>query len=346
MPCFRPLQARYSIQEDGKKDIRFSNRLNDSRLWQEDKFPEVIEWQDRDTGELMESHPINLDCGKCVGCKLSRSKQWAVRCYHESLMYDDNIFITFTYDNEHLPYRGMLVKKDIQDFNKRLRIEFQRGVEYVRDGEVYATDVRDTIRVFYCGEYGDLRLRPHFHGIYFNLDFKDKYVYQKRGQYTYYRSDTLERIWSKGMVIIGEVTLASAAYVARYCMKKVNGKNSDQVYRRIDQDTGEVYYLPKEFSQPSNRPGIGATWWNKYAMSDVYSRDELVVEGYRTKIPRYYDKLLEKRDPDLLEALKIARMENAQKRKAENVHSRLVVKEKIAESALKRLVRMVEKNYR
>ena len=55
--------------------------------------------------------------------------------------------------------------------------------------------------------------------------------------------------------------------------------------------------------------------------------------------------MLAKDNPDLLEAIKIVRMERAKKRKGDNVHSRLIVKEKVAEKELKKLVRIIEKNY-
>jgi len=44
-----------------------------------------------------------LPCGKCTGCKLERSRQWAVRLMHEAQLHERTSFITLTYRDEDLP---------------------------------------------------------------------------------------------------------------------------------------------------------------------------------------------------------------------------------------------------
>lgn len=64
---------------------------------------------------------LTLPCGQCVGCRLERSRQWAVRCMHEASLYDQNAFVTLTYDQDHLPESGSLRYRDFQLFCKRAR---------------------------------------------------------------------------------------------------------------------------------------------------------------------------------------------------------------------------------
>jgi len=79
-----------------------------------------------DTGEIQfhdsgRGHPLELPCGQCIGCRLERSRQWAIRCVHEASMHENNCFITLTYAPEYLPPDGGLIKSDFQKFIKRLR---------------------------------------------------------------------------------------------------------------------------------------------------------------------------------------------------------------------------------
>ena len=191
---------------DGKKVISFVNDLKHSWV------------------------PMKLPCGRCVGCRLERSKQWAIRCVHESQLYKDNCFITLTFDNDHLDEDSSLQLRDFQLFMKRLRKQFVPPNPY-EEGSIEYDDFQQShaIRFFHCGEYGELNKRPHHHAIIFNFDFDDKYLW-KRGTNPLWRSPTLEKLWPYGMSSIGKVTFESAAYVARYVMKKVNGELADEHY--------------------------------------------------------------------------------------------------------------------
>jgi hypothetical protein len=100
---------------------------------------------------------LELPCGQCIGCRLERSRQWAMRCLHESSLYDRNAFVTLTYDDEHLPPGGSLNYPDFQRFMKRLR-----------------KNSKSPIRFYMGGEYGESTLRPHFHVCLFGYDFPDK----------------------------------------------------------------------------------------------------------------------------------------------------------------------------
>lgn len=218
-----------------------------------------------------------LPCGQCVGCRLERSRQWAVRCMHESQMHDVNSFVTLTYSEDSLS-SWSLVYSDFQKFVKRLR-------------RARATK---SVRFYMCGEYGDDFGRPHFHACLFGVHFPDReYWRDLPSGGRLYTSKELERLWPHGFSSIGDVTFESAAYVARYVMKKMTGQNAEKHYQLMDQETGEVINRVPEFNRMSLKPGIGYPWFEKYKR-EVFPRDEVVVNGFKAKPPRYYDKLLEK----------------------------------------------------
>lgn len=64
---------------------------------------------------------VKLPCGRCIGCRLEYSRQWAVRLMHEAQLHTQNCFLTLTYRDADLPARGVLTKRHWQLFAKRLR---------------------------------------------------------------------------------------------------------------------------------------------------------------------------------------------------------------------------------
>lgn len=255
---------------------------------------------------------VELPCGQCIGCRLERSRQWAVRCMHEAQTHEANAFVTLTYDPEHLPSNGSLVVEDWQKFAKRLRKQV------------------GPFRFLHCGEYGERLGRPHYHACLFGLDFaEDRQEYKK----SLFISDSLNRIWGKGDTVIGNLTFESAAYVARYVVKKITGKTAEQHYQRLDQVTGELYQLKPEYSTMSRRPGIGYEWYQKFKQ-EVYPMDEVVARGRLCKPPRYYDKILEQEDPQTYERVRRERKAKALAHQSDNTWQRLRVKEEVTEARL------------
>lgn len=240
----------------------------------------------RRTGDT-EFKPTNLPCGRCMGCRIAKSKEWTIRCLHESALHDKNCFVTLTYDDNNLPDNRSLVKSDLQKFFKRLRKDYN-------------------VRFFACGEYGDQLDRPHYHALIFGYDFSDDRDLVADGKYRLYRSDYLERKWPCGYSTIGDLTPETAAYTARYCVKKVTGDHAASHYVRLDESTGELYYVEPEFIQMSRRPGIGKAWFDQFK-TDCYPKDFITQAGKRYKIPKYYDKLLEDIAPLELSQVKEAR---------------------------------------
>jgi len=201
-----------------------------------------------------------------------------------------------------------------------------------------------TIRFYQAGEYGeatpdnDFIARPHYHAILFNHQFKDKEIISEREGIILYSSDTLDGLWTHGLASTGEVTFESAAYVARYVLKKITGDQAEQHYTTTHPLTGETIELQPEYSTMSRRPGISAHWFNTYK-SDVYPKDSITVRGVPQNPPPYYDVLLERDDPDALEALKITRKRNARKHLKDNTPERLAARETVKKAQLSQLRR-------
>ncbi|AXH75992.1 MAG: replication initiator protein [Microviridae sp.] len=172
----------------------------------------------------------------------------------------------------------------------------------------------ERVRFFACGEYGETTWRPHYHALLFGVDFPDKVSYRpaKGNQGALYSSPTLARLWGHGFCSIGALTYETAAYTARYCLKKVGGDQADSHYRRVDPETGEIYALEREFARMSLKPGIGAKWFSRYA-SDLYPDDFVVIDGKRRgKPPAYYDKLLKASSETRLQEVKDKRIAHMQ----------------------------------
>ena len=96
-----------------------------------------------------------------------------------------------------------------------------------------------------------------------------------------------------------------------------------------------------EFSDMSRRPGIGSAWLKKFT-SDVFPRDYVVARGFESKPPRFYDKLLDRNFPDLVDDVKFSRYTKAMLRQDDETDERLAVREQVALAKLGNLPRSLE----
>lgn len=278
----------------------------------------VVAFQDRlskavSFSERSDAIQLRLSCGRCVECRLERSRQWAVRCMHEAQLHgENNSFVTLTYNDEHIPYGGSLRYRDFQLFMKRLRRAYSD--KHIR---------------FYCaGEYGEENFRPHYHALLFGVWFEDAKYWRMSGSgHKLYRSTILEKLWPFGNSDIGRVTFQSAAYCARYIMKKQTG-DCASFYDCIDPDTGEVFHREPEFNKMSLKPGIGGDWLRRFK-SDVYPRGVVVVDGKESSAPRYYDKMFKREDARGFADIQERRVASAYSRRLDDIDSRLAVREEV-----------------
>lgn len=290
MTCYHPIHAFRSaiVNDNGKRPLVFSRK-----------------------NALPESPELSIPCGQCIGCRLEQSRQWATRVSLENQLHDKSIFCTLTYDDEHLPYKvdaetGEMVPtlKPIHftNFMKLLRFNIEKY--YPNNGK---------IRFFGCGEYGFETKRPHYHIIIFGFEPVDKKRYKTTFTgHTLYNSDFLEKCWKFGFINFGNVTFESAAYVARYCTKKITGA------------AAVFHYGVKEpeFVRMSRRPGIAKEWFSKFK-DDVYPQDFIVIrDGIKCRPPKYFDKLAEKYFPDMFDVVKEKRIKDS----IDSVHNDLEVR--------------------
>ena len=239
-------------------------------------------------------------------------------------MWENNCFITLTYNEESLPKWGTLQLEDFQKFMKRLRKKFGAGIRY-----------------FHCGEYGERFRRPHYHACLFNFDFPDRELWTVRDDVRLDVSDSLSRLWKFGHTSVGNVTFESAAYVAPYVVKKINGRMAIPHYETFDEDTGEVFDRKKEYVTMSRRPGIAYSWFQQFK-KDVYPSDEVIVRGVPCNPPKYYDTLYELTNPEGFESLKFSRQDKAKKFRDNTTRERLAVREEVQRLRLNLLKRGYE----
>lgn len=248
-------------------------------------------------------HPIRLKqhlelglttpCGFCIECRAKYARGWAIRCMHEASLYDANCFLTLTYDDGHVPLHGSLDRRAFPLFMKRLRKEFSH----------------EKMRYYHCGEYGDRSGRPHYHALVFGFDFPDKTQWSVRNGFPVWRSCRLEALWPFGYAELGSVTFASAAYAARYVMKKADQVGRKKKYN-VDDVTGERYEIEPEYATMSRGGrfgrGLAYGWYAQYG-EEVARLESVVVAGKELPPPRYYDDLLRERSEAAYEVMKLRR---------------------------------------
>ena len=276
-------------------------------------------WRSKDGGITFElananpDYPVMLPCGGCIGCRLDKSNEWALRCVHEAQFHSDSCFVTLTYDNDHLPHNESLIKAHICTFMKSLKQKLWREkkikIRYFGGGE-YGTNQQGVLNPY----TGKVQLgRPHYHAIIFgwNPDDKVPYKYESKKNcegYWTYTSETLNKVWNKGHCVLGDLTFKSARYTAGYIMKKVGGEMADQHYYKVLPRTGELVRVIPEFSTMSLKPGIGYEWFKRY--KDDCRKGYIYHDGHKIAIPEYYVQKLGEEDPSAANKLRKLRLEH------------------------------------
>lgn len=246
---------------------------------------------------------IEVPCGQCIECRLKKRKDWAQRIMFELPKHNYSYFITLTYDEEHIPRSIInpvltsLRTKDMQLFLKRWR------------GSKTSQYRRENLKYFYCGEYGETTARAHYHIIAFcDNPIPDMKFWSSNGGNPVYRSETLERIWGQGNILIGTVTLQSAEYVRGYITKKQLGKRAE-IYKKAG--------IKEPYVQMSN--GIGKL--TPEQLYNIYNHDSVTIcrpTGKLTvrKPAKTYDEALRDIMPEWYELIK-------EQRKDRRIRSRI-----------------------
>lgn len=284
MGCLKPIQT-YKISKG--QQVKFKKYSEVDVL----KWDMNLNWKKNDS----------VPCRKCIGCRLDNAREWAIRCTFESQMYKDNWFVTLTYSPDNLPINEIGIptckRKELNKFINSVRKHFERqghfGIKYLA-----------------ASEYGTKSKRPHYHILFFNLPLNDCEMtgaYNNLGQ-PYFVSKLLDKIWNKGMIMIGQVSYESAGYVARYNLKKQS---------KIDY---EKYKLEPEKVVMSK--GIGKEYFYRnyekiYKYDCVYVMTDKGMK--RLKPPRYFDRLYDELKPDKLQEIIARRNELAKKRLGDEI---------------------------
>lgn len=301
MACYRPIRAWQAVEDVwSAKAKKYGER------------PGRIEFR-----EIKDSREITLACGKCIGCRTTRQRAWALRCMHEAAETRDkdgnslnSSFITLTYNDEN--YKAALDYRDYQLFMYRLRRRL--GPK----------------RFFASGEYGGQFGRAHWHAIIFGEDFPDRRPFGPN----YFRSPVLEELWPHGYSSVGEASYESAAYVAGYVVKKLDGEKTRSTI--VDQRTGLDVERTPERGYMSLRPGLGSKWFEKYWKEVYRGRDGIIQKGGYVMPPlKYYDKMLMKESGIELDIKQYERAKRAAEYIEENTNERLRVREQVHRAKMK-----------
>lgn len=157
--------------------------------------------------------PITLNngtvvpCGHCELCLSHRRSEWSVRVQIHADSYERMpLFVTLTYDNEHLTYgddgEPTLVRSDFSLFIKRYKDRYK----------LYNSDWS----FFGCGEYGDRFQRPHGHLIIFG-DHELENLYDRNSDLAVKH---ISDVWQKGRVHICVAAWSGIHYVTKYVLKE------------------------------------------------------------------------------------------------------------------------------
>jgi hypothetical protein len=338
MPCFHPLTAyrhKSGPQKNGKWPITFKAKEAFTTI--DGKF---------------DNNKLQLPCGRCIGCRIERTRQWAVRCVLESRYYKRNCFITLTYDNEHLPKDKSVKKEDLRNFIKRLRKRLEKYYEISEEG----VPKKHKIKYFGCGEYGEHYSRPHYHVAIFGYDFSDKTAegvikdVRTGGELSWKgangsrtegersgstsrkgpplkQSIELEKMWGKGFCSVGELNFDTAQYIAKYVTKKLTKEYIN-------------YYGGRSPEFGAMSKNIGKDFYMEFK-NDITSTDRIILNRRRSiKPPVFYDRLIELDDLPLYEKIKNNRKEKLNKE--EYTPERLKAKELCMKQKLKQKKRTYE----
>lgn len=209
----------------------------------------------------LKNYDIHVPCGRCRACRISRSREWAVRMIHETDFYEDTVFLTLTYNDEHLPRNNGLEKRELQNYFKRLRKSLK--------------DLK--IKYYASGEYGEKNGRPHYHAIIYGLSLKDHEIQYRQGSYSCTGGKLYDAWHPRGFVTLGNVTYDSARYVADYIQKKQFALNAigkpEQPFNLMSKGIGERYVKANE--------------------KQLRDNISITLRGVKMTIPKYYKKKLD-----------------------------------------------------
>ena len=243
-----------------------------------------------------------IPCGKCISCQLSYSRDKATQIMmHKEYGYNGGKypdgtcwFLTVTYSDEYLK-TTKVVNTETGEINEGISLSKEDHQKFIKRLRKAYPEIK--IQYVLAGEYGSKTQRPHYHLIIYGLPLEQE-QFKKVGvnnlNQPTWELKKLSDIWGMGYVNIGRVTWQSAAYVARYTLKKAFKK--DKLWY-------EMQGMLPEYIVWSN--GIGKQYFlDNY--EKIYKTDSVPITSKigLLKPPRSYDRMLKEIDPKLFAEIK------------------------------------------
>lgn len=213
----------------------------------------------------------SIPCGGCLGCRLDKMALWSARAVSE-LKKGRNAFVTFTYNSYELPFNSNAVLPTLSKVHIHNYLDNLRHL--VKNSGVLPFGCRPDYKYYVVGEYGDSFQRPHYHCLFFGLDFKDM-------------SSFFSKSWHYGSIKSLPVNSSSIRYVLDYMTKSFSGSYAVDLY--------DNKFRERPFS--SNSKGFGYDFF--VSRKDEINRLGFVkIAGRLVPIPTYYKNLFCSYDPD------------------------------------------------
>ncbi|WGL31234.1 replication initiator protein [Dipodfec virus UOA04_Rod_815] len=224
---------------------------------------------------------IKFPCGKCIGCRSDRARDWTYRCIMESVTSPPAYFVTLTYSDEEVPLSaGVSLASPalsgspypvfdeyghsvlVPEPSSSVKFHYSLRADDMRLFFMQVTKRLGPVRKLYSGEYGSRTLRPHYHAIIFGLGLDDlKFHSYNDFAQPLFVSESLSRCWYnsrtrriRGNVLVSEANPSTMAYTAGYTLKKLGSSKRD--YEKLG--------IEPEFIRTSRRPGIGMEFFSQH----------------------------------------------------------------------------------
>lgn len=222
--------------------------------------------------EIIKKRYIQIRCGRCMGCKKEKEREWIIRNKIESNRSKRKYYIEI---------RGIkeLKKKDISTFNKKLRVNLER----------MGND--SNFRFFVIGEWDKREGEYIYRGIYYNLDLcgyedyidKRNYIEESKAKGRwFFNNKILDRSYKGGKVDIVDISLSNEGIYL----------SGDYVINEKREE-----YKGGEFILSSRMPGIGYVEKEEEIESNIdgiEEDEEIYNVGENTKfhrVPYYYKRI-------------------------------------------------------
>ncbi|UPW41293.1 replication initiator protein [Sigmofec virus UA08Rod_4343] len=170
---------------------------------------------------------IPLPCGCCLQCRIDKRSLWEMRLKSE-WRNSRSAFVALTYDDFHMPYgsdglRPSLNRNDVHKFLDALRHKVKYLLKNVDENakNVIGKGISANFKYFCVGEYGSDNNRPHYHIIFFGLDFQQA-------------EKLIKTSWKKGFADVKPLKTGGIRYVLKYIDKGLSaGRVRTMMYDRF-----------------------------------------------------------------------------------------------------------------